>query len=872
VSLGHLSQPVDGDAEAPRRAAEERHETIALDVQGTVQGVGFRPTVHRLATELGLAGTVGNEAHGVVIRLRGGPRQLDAFLHRLQGPDRPPLARIDAVTRRTLPDDPTLVDFVIAASGQTADAAARVTDITPDAATCSACLAETLDPTERRYRYPFTNCTHCGPRFSIVEGLPYDRPRTTMGAFPLCGECAEEYADPTDRRFHAQPVACHRCGPRAWLARADGRPFAADAFTMMDDVDAVCSLLQRGEIVAIKGLGGFHLACDATREDVVAELRQRKGRGDKPLALMARDLDVIRRHARVSPEEAAVLQSPAAPIVLLDALPPDASGTVPAESRPRRGRPLAPGVAPGHRRLGFMLPTTPLHHLLLRRMDRPVVMTSGNRSDEPQCITDAQARETLSGVAAWFLFHDRPIAHRVDDSVVRVSGGRPRLLRRARGYAPAPIPLPSGFAPAPRLLCTGGDLKAAFALVQPDGRALLSPHLGDLEHPAAFDAWGRALALLQELYGPGSTAAGSSPSVGVEAVVVDRHPEYRSREAGLGYARDRGLPVLEVQHHHAHVAACLAENGVPRETRPVLGIALDGVGWGDAVDARGSAVWGGELLLADYREATRLATFKPVALLGGDRASREPWRNLYAHLRAEMSWAELQMNFGHLDAVQHLRGKPWKTLDAMLASGRGAPLASSAGRLFDAVAAALDLRREEITYEGQAAMELEALVDDDALRTEDEALAYPFATPRHPALGLPYLEPVGMWRALLGDLHLGTPPGVIAARFHRGLAKGLAMLVRRLRGAESTGGLGGEDAADADRGAFDTVALTGGVFQNEVLRRELARRLDADNLRVLTHAEVPAGDGGLALGQAAIGAARLFAPIPTPPEPSQENR
>jgi len=804
--------------------------TERLRVRGTVQGVGFRPTVHRLAAELGLGGTVWNDAEGVGILLRGTPAAIDALVSRLTGPDRPPLARIEDLVREPVDDEPTLGTFRIAAS-DAGGAPTRVTDVSPDAGTCAACLAETLDPTERRYRYPFTNCTHCGPRFSIVEALPYDRPRTTMADFPMCADCAGEYDDPADRRFHAQPIACHRCGPRAWLERADGRSFAADAFTMMDDVDAVCSLLQRGEIVAIKGIGGFHLACDATLETAVAALRARKRRVGKPLALMARDVDVIGRYARVSDAERAALESPAAPIVLLDRRPP-ADG----------GEPLAPSVAPGHRRVGFMLPYTPLHHLVLRRMKRPVVMTSGNLSDEPQCIDDGDARARLGQVASWFLFHDRPIANRVDDSVVRVTGGAPRLLRRARGHAPAPIPLPPGFDEAPRMLAAGGDLKAAFALGMGDGRVVLSPHLGDLDHVAALDAWGSTLGILRGLYGRDDRR--------LDLVVVDRHPDYRSRQAALDLAADEDVPVLEVQHHHAHVAACLADNGVPLGAPPVLGIALDGLGFGDD-----GTIWGGELLLADYRRAERVGTLKPVAMLGGDRASREPWRNLYAHLMAEMGWSELEMNFGHLEVVADLRARPRATLDAMLASGRNAPLASSAGRLFDAVAAALGIQRDGITYEGQAAMELEAIVDEDALRNEDDALAYPFATPRLPGVGIPYLEPLGMWRALLGDLHLGTAPGVVSARFHRGLAKGLALLVRRLRGTVATAPGG----VDGDPGAFDTVALTGGVLHNEVLAGELTRRLESDGLRVLTHARVPAGDGGIALGQAAVAAARWAA-------------
>ena len=597
--------------------------------------------------------------------------------------------------------------------------------------------------------------------------------------------------------------------------RFDGRAVSFDQHSMLDDVDAVCGLLQKGEIVAIKGLGGYQLACDATREDVVARLRQLKRRDAKPLALMARDLDIIRRYCSVGPEEERLLKSPEAPIVLMGANGPER---------------LPKGIAPGLATLGFMLPTTPLHLLILRRMTRPVVMTSGNLSDEPQVITETDAYERLSGIAPYALIHDREIANRIDDSVVRVVAGRTRLMRRARGYAPAPIKLPAGFEAAPELLALGGELKATFCLVK-DGEAILSQHQGDLEDALTFDDYRKNLSLYLTLFDHEPVA-----------LVADRHPEYLSTKLAHERARADGLPLIEVQHHHAHVAACLAENGRALDAPPVLGIVLDGLGFGDD-----GTIWGGEFLLADYRRYERLGTFKPVAMPGGAAAVREPWRNLYAHLTAEMGWAEFALNFNELELHSYLEAKPRATLDAMIKNGVNAPLASSCGRLFDAVSAALGLVRERQAYEGEAAARLEAIVDEDTLRNEDEMLAYPLNIPNLRGSGLPYIEPLAMWQAILGDLILKTPAPVMAARFHKGLAKTIAAMARKLA------------RRDDPQGArFETVALSGGCFQNRILFEEVMRRLEAEEFNVLTHALVPANDGGLALGQAAIGAAQLI--------------
>ena len=608
------------------------------------------------------------------------------------------------------------------------------TQIAPDAAICGACAAEVLDPFERRYRYPFTNCTHCGPRLSIIEGVPYDRAATTMAPFALCEACGAEYRDPADRRFHAEAIACHACGPRARLTRLDGAAISFDQHSMLDDVDAASSLIRKGEIVAIKALGGYQLACDATNAGAVARLREAKGREAKPFALMARDVEMVRTYCTMGDAEERLLRSAAAPIVLLAA-------------RPEKRLPEA--VSPGLDTLGFMLPTTPMHLLMLRRVDRPAVMTSGNISEEPPVTNDADA-PTLLRITPYALVHDRVIANRVDDSVACVAGGRVRLLRRARGYAPAPIALPEGFGAAPSILAMGGELKATACLVK-DGAAILTQHIGDLENEAAFADYRRALDLYASLFD-------HSPA----ALIADLHPEYLSTKLAEERSRNEGLPLIKVQHHHAHLAACLAENGRPLDAPPVLGIALDGLGLGDD-----GTIWGGELLLADYRSYRRLGTFKPVAMPGGAQAVRQPWRNLYAHLMAELGWPDFALNFEGTELFAFFSEKPRETLDAMIARGVNAPLASSCGRLFDAVAAAVGICRERQSYEGEAAARLESITDASLIDGEDDE--YPVAIPRLPGSALPYIEPVGLWRAVLGDLWLKTPAPVIAARFHRWL-------------------------------------------------------------------------------------------------------
>ena len=781
-------------------------QSLQIRVRGRVQGVGFRPAVWRLANEYGLDGEVLNDSEGVLIRTRGPADRIESLIARLSR-DAPPLSRVEAIEKESFSGDIKAgFRIVESASGK-----AR-TEIAPDAVICAACATEILSPTSRRFRYPFTNCTHCGPRLTIVRGVPYDRSVTAMAPFPMCRQCADEYENPADRRFHAEPIACVACGPRARLVRLNKDAPLLDQSGERDAIKATFELIRHGEIVAVKALGGYQLACDATQADAIARLRQLKRRDRKPFALMARDIDVIRRYCRVSPAEERALCSPVAPIVLLDANGPQS---------------LPDGIAPGMALLGFMLPSTPLHVLLLGESDFPMVMTSGNLSDEPQVIDDIEAATKLASIARYALTHDRDIVNRVDDSVVRLAAGKIRVLRRARGFAPASSRLPQGFEKTPDILAFGPQMKATFCVVK-DGRAVLSQHQGDLEEAATSDDYRRNLGLFAMLFD-------HEPVL----LACDKHPQYRSTYQAREQAAKIGVPLVEVQHHHAHVAACIAENGRPLHAPPVLGVAFDGLGYG--MDA---TVWGGEFLLADYRGFQRLGSLIPVAMPGGAKASREPWRNLYAHLTAVMEREQLITDFGKLEAVARLTKKPLATLDAMVKGNVNSPLSSSCGRLFDAVAAALGLCFERQSYEGEAAMLLEAAACCDTLQQAGKAYAYPFALSSLEDSGLLCIDPRPMWRALLGDLMSRVPIGVIADRFHKGLAAAVARMAARL-------------AHDDDgRGQrFDTVALSGGCFHNRILLEETVRHLEDHGFHVLSHAEVPAGDGGVALGQAVVAAA-----------------
>jgi hydrogenase maturation protein HypF len=758
-----------------------------LRIEGIVQGVGFRPFVHGLATRLGLTGLVGNDTNGVFVEVEGSEGAVAAFLDGLER-QAPPLAVIERVTATPLA--PTgLAGFTIVASEAGGE---RATLISPDTGTCDDCLADLANPADRRHGYAFVNCTNCGPRFTIIREVPYDRPNTTMAGFAMCEPCACEYHDPADRRFHAQPTCCPACGPTLRLVG----PAGAAEVEALDPIAAAAELLREGAVVAVKGVGGYHLAADAASEAAVGTLRSRKHREDKPFAVMVADLAMARTLCEVDAVEAGVLSSPRRPIVLL---------------RRRPDAPLASQVAPGNRSVGLLLPYTPMHHLLLAAVGRPIVLTSGNLSDEPIAYLDEEAAERLDGVADRFLVHDRPIHMRTDDSVARVFAGRELLLRRSRGYAPQPLTQPWAFR-RPLLAC-GAELKGTFCLAK--GRhAFVSHHIGDLENYETLRSFIQGVEHFTRLF-----------EVTPELVVHDLHPEYLSTKYALDLEARDGVELLGVQHHHAHVASCLADNA---EAGPVIGVAFDGTGYGTD-----GTVWGGELLAADLSGFERIGHLDPVPLPGGATAIREPWRMAATYLEAAFGDA-LPDRLG----VAERNRERWGQVLALGRSGVASPATSSAGRLFDAVAAILDVR-DAINYEGQAAIELEQLADP-AERGAYHARIEP---------GPPFrIVGADLVRAAVEDLGGGAAPEVVAARFHNGVAA--AIVAGCELGREATG--------------LATIALSGGVFQNLLLLERTVAGLEARGFRVLTHGRVPPNDGGISLGQAAIAgaldAARLGGP------------
>jgi hydrogenase maturation protein HypF len=755
-------------------------ERRAILIRGIVQGVGFRPFVFNLAAALDLGGFVRNQTGSVLIEVEGETATLDRFLAQVR--DRPPpLARIESLTWEPRP--PRGEDrFRIEASEE--DASGSVF-ISPDVATCADCLAEVLDPHDRRHNYPFLNCTNCGPRLTIITGAPYDRRRTTMASFPMCDACRAEYEDPRHRRFHAQPTACAACGPRLQLLDAAGRAVAGDP--LADFAAELC----RGRVGALKGLGGFHLACDARNTSVVEELRRRKHRDEKPFAVMVPDLAAAERLAEVGPAERELLLSPARPILLL---------------RKRASAPTSAAVAPGNPCLGVMLPYTPLHHLLMAAVGGiPLVMTSGNRSDEPIAYQD-DAPERLAGIADCFLVHDRPIHVRCDDSVTRVVGGLELPVRRSRGYAPRPIDLPFR-CPRP-LLAVGGQLKATFALGR-DRQAFLSHHMGDLDHFEAYRAFEKDVALYRQLF-----------AVTPEVVACDLHPDYVTTRYAQELAGRERTTVLCVQHHHAHMASCMAENGL---TEPVIGVSFDGTGYGPD-----GAVWGGEFLVGDYRDYRRGAHMRYVGMPGGEQAVREPWRMALAHLA--------DAGAGCPPLAARLSPLQTKTVAAMLERRLNTPITSSAGRLFDAVASLAGLR-DRVSYEGQAAVELEGLAEP---ATSDGS--YPFELIPPAEAGGPFVvDTRPMIRAVADETTRGVSVPHIARRFHLTLVDLVARVCVRLR----------------QECGLSAVVLSGGVFLNALLTGEVTTRLAREGFRVHRHRLVPPSDGGLSLGQLAVAATRL---------------
>ena len=765
-----------------------------IQIQGIVQGVGFRPFVYREAVTENLKGFVSNTSHGVIVEVEGEPGAIERFEERLE--KHPPvLSRITNIetTDIACKGEP---EFRILSSIEDRD---RTTLISPDISICEDCLRECFDPSDRRFRYPFINCTNCGPRYTIIEALPYDRPKTTMSAFTMCAECQREYDDPLNRRFHAQPNACHACGPRVWLVDPEGKPHGEK-----DPISAAVSHLRRGKIVAVKGIGGFHLACDATSEDGVSELRSRKGREEKPLAVMVPDLESASRLGHLSSKEQDILLSPRRPIVLV---------------RKRLSSLLAESVAPRNAYVGIMLPYTPLHYLILREGFAALVMTSGNLSEEPIAVGNQEALERLGHVADFFLMHDREICQRSDDSVTRIGAGLPRPVRRSRGTVPFPVFLRKE---VPSVLAVGGELKNTVCLTKGD-RAFLSQHIGDLENAETLGFFEECVDHLKRIL-----------RIEPVAVAHDLHPDYLSTQWALDL---EDLPSIAIQHHHAHIAACLAENG--RED-PVIGLSLDGTGYGSDGN-----VWGGEILIADLLHYERAGHFAYRPMPGGAVAIKEPWRMAVSYVYAMVNDqgetdSATEAFFELMGGLPLMNSLPHERISGvlrMMQRGIHVPLTSSLGRLFDGVASLIGLRHR-VAFEGQAAMELEmamkpAPIDagtkeeyEFVIREEENALV---------------IDPDSAIRMILQDIRSKRSESFISLRFHSSLLSLFVEICKRIRG----------------RRGLEIVALSGGCFQNLYLIEGLSKRLGDEGFEVLTHTHVPSNDGGLSLGQAVIASYQL---------------
>ncbi len=776
----------------------ESISALHIQVKGVVQGVGFRPFVYGLAARLDLKGWVLNTSSGVVIEIEGSSNALDQFVKDLVK-KAPPLSSIEQLEARPIPRngyDRFEIRESIAEAGYVL--------ISPDIATCEACRQELFDPEDRRYRYPFTNCTNCGPRFTIIEDVPYDRPLTTMAPFRMCPACQAEYEDPLNRRFHAQPNACPICGPRVWLAPADARD--QEALTPPEGtpnnseiIKKAARLLQSGSILALKGLGGFHLACDATNPRAVKALRDRKGRPHKPLAVMISNLDEIGKHCLITPEEKGLLTSMSCPIVLVEWKP---------------GSDIAKEVAPGNHFLGGMLPYTPLHHLLLHDVGRPLVMTSGNLSEEPIAQNNEEAWRRLSKLADWFLFHNREIYARYDDSVWFVpSLSTVQPLRRSRGYAPYPVKLPYS---SISVLAVGPELKNTFCMTR-DRYAFLSQHIGDMENLETLEHFERSIAVFKKLF-----------RLKPEAIVHDLHPDYLSTQYAKEEASKNGLPLLGAQHHHAHIASCLVENGL---TEPVIGVAMDGTGYG--LDGQ---IWGGEWLVADLQGFQRVAWLEPLPLPGGDMGIRNPGRLALAYLY------QLFQEIPCLAFVSKLEETEIKTVPVQVQRGVQIAKTSSAGRLFDAVSA-LAGGPIRATYEAQAAIEMEMAsgMTNDSYPYDLRSKHTPWSwgrleeLPRCDSSFEIVLKP--LFRAIVDEVRSGKTFSEIGGKFHRTLARiigEVSGIISRMTG-------------------LRRVALSGGCFQNRLLLRMTLEELRKQGLEPITHHLVPANDGCISLGQAAIG-------------------
>ena len=766
--------------------------SLHVHVTGIVQGVGFRPFIYNLAQRYHLTGWVKNTSAGVEIEVYGEDADLQTFSTAITD-QAPPLAHIEKIKITKRPPRRGHSGYGKFEILHSESIPSAFQPISPDVALCPDCLREMLDPKDRRYRYPFINCTNCGPRFTIIQDIPYDRPKTTMSSFEMCPDCAAEYQNPTNRRFHAQPVACPNCGPKVWLEQYRPTEKGGTALHMQIGDDAILRtrrLLLDGKIVAIKGLGGFHLACNAKNPQAVAELRRRKLRVDKPFAVMMPDYETVKRHCHVNDAERVLLESSAHPIVLL---------------RRRSISMIAGEIAPGQRTIGVMLPYTPLHYLLLEKekgYPEVLVMTSGNISDEPICTDNTDARERLADLADAFLLHDRDIHIRTDDSVVRVFNKEIYPVRRSRGYAPFPVRLPWEIPP---ILAAGAELKNTFCITN-GNYAFLSHHIGDMENYETLKSFEQGVEHFERLF-----------RVKPEAIAYDLHPDYLATRYALERTEREKIPAIGVQHHHAHIAALMAERGLDG-LRPVIGVAFDGTGYGDD-----GTIWGGEFLIADYAVYQRPAHLKPFLLPGGDAATRRPSRTALGLLYSlGIDWEDA------LPTHEDLCYDDRTMLRSQLEHKINSPLTSSMGRLFDA-AAALAGVRQQVNYEAQAAIEFEALIDPD----EKSAYSFEYID------GL--VDPKPAFEALIADVLSGVTVNKISGRFHNGLARMVTEVCHKL----------------SDEYDLSEVALSGGVWQNMVLLSRSVQMLEKSGFTVHFHQQVPANDGGLALGQAAVAAVRL---------------
>jgi hydrogenase maturation protein HypF len=748
-----------------------------IQVRGIVQGVGFRPFVFSLARDRALRGKVFNNAAGVLIDVEGESAAIDQFVSEIKLKS-PPLSIVESVELSLLHDAAGFADFRIVESESAGE---MLVPISADIATCEDCLRELFDPRDRRYRYPFINCTNCGPRFTIVEDVPYDRATTTMREFEMCGACRAEYEDPGNRRFHAEATCCAECGPKMVLSTGLSRPD--------DAIAATRELLLAGQIVAIKGLGGYHLACDALNEAAVKTLRGRKYREDKPFALMANSVEVIKEYCNVLQAEEKLLKSEQRPVVLLVS---------------KQDAEIPAAIAPGVNTLGFMLPYTPLHHLLFEGMDRPLVMTSGNISDEPICYLDADANERLKNIADAYLLHDREIHLRTDDSVARVVNDRPLMLRRSRGYAPAPIKTKFSF--GREILACGAELKNTFCLAK-DHYAFISHHIGDLENLETLRSYTEGIEHFKRLF-----------HLAPEVIAYDLHPEYLSTK--YAHACEGIETKIGIQHHHAHIASCMTDNAIDGE---VIGVAMDGLGFG--TDGK---LWGGEFFVADLKDAERVFHLDYIPMPGGAKAVREPWRMAASYLYQTYGDEFLRLD---LPFVERLKLKDWSALKSMMASGANCPETSSMGRLFDAVSALLNVRAT-VNYEGQAAIEMEAMA------AKNVSSGYEFEIRDDEGISAE-----NVIRSAVDDLLNGAPRETVAAKFHITVGDLIAGAATRIR----------------DERGINRVALSGGVFQNVFLLKHAVEKLTAYNFEVFTHSRVPTNDGGISLGQAAIANALIAA-------------